>query len=55
MKVDRLCGLVVRILGERERRGGGSERHHAGGNGNINFLFEGSQAMPASPSDRVEI
>jgi hypothetical protein len=26
-----------------------------GGDGNINFLFEGSQAMPASPSDRGEI
>jgi hypothetical protein len=40
---------------ERERRGGGSERHHAGGDGNINFMFEGSQAMPASPSDKGEI
>jgi hypothetical protein len=41
---------------ERERReSGGSDRHHAGGDGSINFLFEGSQAMPASPSDRGEI
>jgi hypothetical protein len=41
---------------EREREGGGgSDRHHAGGDGNINFLFEGFQAMPASPSDKGEI
>jgi hypothetical protein len=34
---------------------GGSERHYyRGGVGNYNFLFEGSQALPASPSDKGE-
>jgi hypothetical protein len=50
--------LITEIKREREREregGGGSERHHAGGDENINFLFEGSQAMPASPSDRGKI
>jgi hypothetical protein len=36
--------------------GGGSERHYSrgGGIGNNNFRFEGSQALPASPSDKDE-
>jgi hypothetical protein len=44
---------------ERERKrkwvGGGSERHYNSGGGEKHyFLFEGSQALPASPSDRGE-
>jgi hypothetical protein len=45
---------------EIEFRGGGgegSDRHYqvlGGGVGNINCCLEGSQALPASPSDRVE-
>jgi hypothetical protein len=44
---------------ERERwfefRGEGSERHYqvVGGGGNSSCCLEGSQALPASPSDRV--
>jgi hypothetical protein len=42
---------------ERERKGGGgSERHYISGGGwKHYFLFEGSQAMPVSPSDRGEV
>jgi hypothetical protein len=38
---------------ERERKWWGSERHtRRGGGGNNNFRFEGSQALPANPSDK---
>jgi hypothetical protein len=40
---------------EREGEGGGSKRHYISGGGEHYFLFEGSQAMPASPSDRGEV
>jgi hypothetical protein len=40
---------------ERESGGGGSERHYNSGEGRKQyFLFEGSQALPASPSARGE-
>jgi hypothetical protein len=47
------------IVGEREREkkvGGGSERHYRVGGGVIETIwqFEGSQAVPASPSGRGE-
>jgi hypothetical protein len=48
---------IARAMRERENlRGEGSERHYqvlGGGVGNINCCLEGSQALPASPSDRV--
>jgi hypothetical protein len=41
---------------ERDREGdGGSERHYIRVGWEHYFLFEGSQAMPASPSDRSEV
>jgi hypothetical protein len=42
---------------ERERRGwvGGSEKHYISGGVETLFPFEGSQAMPASPSDKGEV
>jgi hypothetical protein len=41
---------------EREGEGGGSDRHYISGGGWQHYcLFEGSQAMPASPSDRGEV
>jgi hypothetical protein len=54
---DIAVGITIR---ERERgiefRGEGSERHYqvvVGGVGNSSCCLEGSQALPASPYDRV--
>jgi hypothetical protein len=53
---------ILTYLREREREryssiwGGGSERHlHKRGNNKKNLEYEGSQALPASPSGKVVV